>query len=429
MTSIELTPAVLLFNLPPSSLAGIDLLSFTTTPRFLGIKNLPPGFHFIFTSPNSSSSIRHGAWFQVKGLSQPPDLFIFKWDPTTEVLVPEADIAEILRWRANLGSLWRERLTPYRQSRDSSSHTLEEEKINDWPDLTDKITEFLLNRITYDPPDHWSLTSASSAKEDIDDIPGLTAEQNLLGREKELRFIPVELKRTWREGATGRERTDAARDRSWMLGDIVIRHCRGREMELIGELQFTFLMVLILSNYSCLEQWKRVLSLLFTCKRAVETSPELFVRTLRLLKLQLQRCEDVEGGLFDLSDDGAGFLKILLKRFKRSLEDLAGKGKSDVVDELDELEVYIKGEHGWELDPHIAKRGMLELEDGERVEMDTAEYDEDDEEGEYAPVIVELTSDQANEIKSEGKNRTTMSPPVEEEEEDDADLDDMDMRY
>ena len=38
----------------------------------------------------------------------------------------------------------------------------------------------------------------------------------------------------------------------------------------------------------------------------------------------------------------------------------------------------------------MLKRCMLELEDGERVEMDMNDADEEDETGEYAPVVVEL---------------------------------------
>jgi A1 cistron-splicing factor AAR2 len=40
--------ALLLLDLPQGALAGIDILSFTTTPRFRGVKNIPDGVHFAF---------------------------------------------------------------------------------------------------------------------------------------------------------------------------------------------------------------------------------------------------------------------------------------------------------------------------------------------------------------------------------------------
>ncbi|KAK8195077.1 A1 cistron-splicing factor [Phyllosticta capitalensis] len=415
---------VLLLNLPPRALGGINLLSFTTTDRFKGIKELPSGWHFVFTSSTSSLSVRHGSWFRVNNLpNSPPEVFIKKWDAAAEELVAETDASEVLRWRANLGAVWREGLTPYRQSASKDGEE-QEERETDWRNLTNCMTPEMLFRILGDDatPDHWTLTSASSAARDMDDIPGLSKEQSAFHPERELRFLPVNLKQTWREGATGRERTDAARDRSWALGELVEQHCaRQDEDEIIGEMQFTFLMVLTLNNNSCLEQWRRLLELLFTCKSAVVERPGLYVKLLQLLRLQLKRTQDAEGGLFDLSEEGATLLKSLLRRFRKALDELQGPQKSDVMDELDELEEFLKSEYGWQLDDAFVRRGMLELEDGEQVEMDVAGYDEDDETGEYAPMMVELTAEQ--------KKSLGLPDDQEEESEEEADIEDMDSRY
>ncbi|KAL1390865.1 AAR2 protein-domain-containing protein [Phyllosticta capitalensis] len=309
------------------------------------------------------------------------------------------------------------------------------------------MTPEMLFRILGDDatPDHWTLTSASSAARDMDDIPGLSKEQSAFHPERELRFLPVNLKQTWREGATGRERTDAARDRSWALGELVEQHCaRQDEDEIIGEMQFTFLMVLTLNNNSCLEQWRRLLELLFTCKSAVVERPGLYVKLLQLLRLQLKRTQDAEGGLFDLSEEGATLLKSLLRRFRKALDELQGPQKSDVMDELDELEEFLKSEYGWQLDDAFVRRGMLELEDGEQVEMDVAGYDEDDETGEYAPMMVELTAEQKKSLGlpddvtiSDAAQLQKLTKPdhgvgdveQEEESEEEADIEDMDSRY
>lgn len=453
----NITPTVLMLNLPPSALGGINLLSFTTTPRFHGIKNLPGGWHFVFVSSTSSLSMRHGAWFQVKNTTiGPPEIFIKKWDSEHETFVAETSDMEVLRWRANLGSIWREGLTPYRQTVPSSDSTtgsgdkavasssqsneadFVEEDTTDWVNLTSHITVPLLTRITGDTtPDHWSLTSASSAARDMDNIPGLSTEQSEFQPEKELRFLPIDLKQTWREGATGRERTLAARDRSWALGDIIEHQCGGKEMEVLGELQFCFLMVLTLNNHSCLEQWKRILEVLLTCRRAVDERPKLFVELLSTLRLQLQHCGDVEGGLFDLSDEGGNLLKSLLRKFRKGLDEIAGTEKQDVMDELDDLEAFLKSGYGWELDDSFVRRGMLELEDGEQVEMEVAGYEEEDETGEYAPMVVELTPAQIRALSGvdvpddQGdKEKELVEEKVNGEmDEDEAELDDMDARF
>ncbi|KAH9877654.1 hypothetical protein IAQ61_003022 [Plenodomus lingam] len=438
MDPSSINNCVLLLDLPPNALAGIDLLSFTTSPRFQGIKNLPPGLHFVFAATSATLSSRNGAWFYVTPGSGSPQVFVKKWDQTTEDLIAETAQAEVLRCKANLGSIWKDGLTPYRQTvreEDSGAEDEWSEESTDWSCLTNKITPTLLSRICGLNPDHWNLTSASSASQDLEEIPGLEA-SSILHPEKELRFLPIDLKRTWREGATGRERTEAAQDRSWFLGDLIDNHCQaedqwGRESEILGELQFAFLMVLTLNNNSCLEQWKRLLRLLLTCRQAVKERSGLFLDLLKVLRLQLAHCADMEGELFDMKEVGGGFLKPLFSRFRLTLDDFEGNWKSDLVDQMETLQEFLQKAFGWHIDGSYVKRGILELEDGEQVEMDMNGADEEDELGEYAPAVVELTQEQLKVLNGSGigtaKSKADSSP--EEESEDEADLEDMDTRF
>ena len=253
----------------------------------------------------------------------------------------------------------------------------------------------LLRHLTQD--EDWTITSASSAKEDRDEIPGLTAE-DVGEEERELGVLGINLKRTWRDGAIGRERTEAALDSSWALSDVVERwQSRDRtEKEewgnvVLGQMEACFLMVLTIANYSCLEEWKRCIGLVLTCKRAVRERREWFGTFLVLLRRQMERCDDVEGGLFDLSDEGGAYLKRLLKGFKMTLGHVFGDAEGDEVrEEMEALEAFLKRDHGWELGDEFVRRGMLELEDGEQVEMEMEEMDGEDERGEYAPVVVDL---------------------------------------
>ena len=414
---------VLLETLPPASFTGIDLLSFTTNPRFHGIKHVPPGWHFIFTSATNSFSLRHGLWFHVSdpndtsgtngdvnSNSPRPELFIFKWNPNTEELVAEDDAKAYLSARANLGATWKESLTPYRQSATSSTSSETVEEKRDWSHLTSCLTPALLTRILGTPQSShaWSTDSASTAPQDIDHIPGLSAQESRIPYEKPLNFLPIDLKRTWREGATGRERTEGARDRSWALGQLIEGHCSdGNADDLIGEFQMCFIMVLTLNNNSSLEQWRRLLELMLTCREAVWQLPGLFVRFLACLGLQLEHCQDAEGGLFDLSEEGGSLLKVNLRKFSSGLEQLPGdpgarKAKVEVLEELDKLEEYLHTQHGWETQTVPARSGMLELEDGEQIWMDKADrhdYDDEDEEtGDYAPVVVDLSPEEAKRL-------------------------------
>lgn len=479
--SLSPTPTILLPQLPPKTLVGIDLITFTSTANFHGIRDLPEGWHFLYTGTTESLSLRCGSWFYVGDISAAAaaagydkdqttavvrtqdlhggaEIRIWKWDQNIEALVPlradnDEERQEAMRHKANLGAVWqggglfryRSRVPPSKTSSSSAGKSSkkdeevdeeenEQEGRSDWVGLTRWLSPQLLSRVVGDPEldvdgrPRWTVTSGSTAEQDADHIPGLKGPgaDGVAGeQEKELRFIPVDLKRTWREGAIGRERTEAAQDRSWALGDLIRRFSvssvsgsadeRTGEAQILGELQFTFLMVLTMMNFSCLEQWKRLLSLILTCRAAIKARETFFRDVLQLLRLHLRRCDDVEGGLFEMDgDDGGEFLRKLLIGFKRNVDEVFDGSGSMVKSELDELEKCVK-EFGWELRREaIVRKGMLQLEDGEQVEMELNDSDPDEETGEYAPVVVDL----------EGEGNADAEP----EDEEDVDMGDMRMQ-
>ncbi|KAJ5194154.1 A1 cistron-splicing factor AAR2 [Penicillium cf. griseofulvum] len=468
MSTHQPTPTILLPNLPPKTLVGIDLITFTSTPNFHGIRDLSPGWHFLYTGATETLSLRSGAWFYIGDISTAgkgsndtalvaqsrnknqhqnapaPEIYIWKWSADTESLGAlgsgsDSDRQESMRYKANLGSVWqsgglfkyRSRIAPSmlvkpvtesepgekndedkpepqieaRIQTEDDAQT-EESGRRDWSRLTDRISPNLLSRVIGDPEvdidghPRWVLSSASTANRDADHIPGVDSPAEGLHEpeiseeaEREFGFIPIDLKRTWREGAVGRERTEAAQDRSWALGDLIDRYAREASggNQLLGELQFTFLMVLTMMNYSCLQQWKRLLELILTSRGAIVDREDFMSEVLQILSVQLQRCDDVDGGLFEIDgDEGGAFLRNLLMKLRHSVDDIVGDSESKVKLELDKLEEWVKAEYDWELRRGaLVRHGMLQLEDGEQVEMDWHGNDEEDETGEYAPLIVE----------------------------------------
>jgi A1 cistron-splicing factor AAR2 len=442
------TETILLPRLPPRTLVGLDLLSFTSTEQFHGISDLPPGWHFLYTGTTESFSLRCGSWLYVGditsgtttsnttsiarysalGTSGQIEVRLWKWNEDTESLAPlrsDTDInrLEVMRWKANLGGLRqmgtlfsykkRERDGDYYEDEEGGGDDSDTVR-SDWIKLTNRLSPEILSRILGNPivddddRPSWNINSGSSAAEDAENIPGLSAAEEAEAKaqttigEQQLHFLPIDLKRTWREGAIGRERTEAAQDRSWALGDLIRRYSSSSqdektgEAQVLGELQFCFLMILTLMNYSCLSQWKRLLSLILTCSSATRERQGFFRDVLQLLRLQLRHCDDVDGGLFEMDGDyDANFLRKLLTDFRQSIQQQQQKQQAGdlrlISAEMDALEEWVRAEYGWELrKDSIMRRGMLQLEDGEQIEMEMSGADEDDETGEYAPVIVEM---------------------------------------
>lgn len=433
---------MLIGDLPPKTLVGIDLLSFTSSPNFHGIKDLPAGAHFLYTGTRESFSLRSGEWFFIPANASTssrealgPEIRLRKWDEELETLVcvdegTDEGRQEAMQRRANLGRIWRAGgLLAYRSQWDESEPGHDDAVAGanritdtatpargDWHRLTNYISPGVLDRIlgpgkmASEQDTLWAATSGSSATCDKDHIPGLSATETASAgvvageQEKDLQYLPIDLKRTWREGAVGRERTEGALDRSWALGDLVDRFAgeiraeadsdpgtlEPGEVQCLGEMQLTFLMVLTLMNFSCLEQWKRLLGIFLTCRAAIRTRQNFFIKVLQLLRVQLSHCNDVEGGIFEMDGDDEGrLLKNLLSGFRKAVDDVFGDQPSGVNTCLERLEQWVKNEFGWELQKaNIVRRGLLELEDGEQIEMDMNGAEEEDEAGEYAPVIV-----------------------------------------
>ena len=119
-----------------------------------------------------------------------------------------------------------------------------------------------------------------------------------------------------------------------------------------------------------------------------------------------------------MADAGADYLKRLLVTFRRGLgevdegvnqvgkeqdgdggggvggdgKEVAGDGGSleKVREEMRKLEDWLREEWGWELGDEYVRKGMVQLEDGEQVELEMDELEAEDERGEYAPVVVHL---------------------------------------
>lgn len=407
---------IIFLNLPPKTFVGVNLISFSSSPNFCGITDVPPGLNLIYTGTDASLSIRHGIWLDTVSSRSGSHVHSLRWNAEHEHLVLLApDHEDAQRVARNLPSLQRRGLVDYAALRDKTVALQQEQSTsqsNDdgqdaWLALTSHVTPRLLSRLL-DSTQSWTSTSLASTRQDAEaeHIPGLSQHEasTALAPYSTLNVSRINLKQTWPDGALGGERTDKAQDRSWYLGrlihaltlpttDVKVEDDRKQikqrqaASELLGELQFCYVAVLTLANWSCLEQWKRLLSVLCTCKSALTDVEGFFVEMLTVLKAQLGRVEDVEGGLFEMAEEHASaWLRQLLRQLRRNVDE-AGAMKVGAV--LKELERWLQEQYGWEDNRNVLRRGTVQLEDGEEVEFEDQRYDEEDELGEYAPVVVE----------------------------------------
>ena len=420
-------------DLPRSALLGINLVALSFNPPAQGgssrsmerspstsqtITNLSPGTHFLYASATGSHSLRTGIWLTIPDDGR-PFARAWAWDPEHERLVD----ASVPR---NSGALtrhdgpgvldYRELLTKAAQPAAALSATGPPLRLTDempprpltiaaadWPALVSHVSPAVLARLT-GRAEAWPVTTAASGPQDRDVIPGLDAWEAESARDEELHFLGIDLRRTWVDGAVGAERTRDARDRSAAVERIVDRCegpgadggvAEGREVwgtSVLGEMQACFVLVLTLANYSCMEEWRRILGLILTCRELVLRREGFFLEFLKVLGLQLRHFDDVDGGLFDLGDSGSeNYLKVLLRGFRKMLnQEIEASQGNDLREAMRDLEDWLMDAWNWQLGDSVLKRGMVQLEDGENVELEVNGVDEDEERGEYAPVVVDL---------------------------------------
>jgi len=147
-----------------------------------------------------------------------------------------------------------------------------------------------------------------------------------------------------------------------------------------------------------MEQYRRLLGLCLTSRTCVfHERRKLFEGLLETLLAQLDFVDgDFWAGFIDGGDGDDNWLAKLLRRFGSGIKDAGSEqqrldqDRDSIVRLFRDIESLTRAKFDWVLDyKNVVRRGLVQTEDGEMVELELAGQDEEDETGEYAPVIVE----------------------------------------
>ncbi|KAJ3046201.1 a1-alpha2 repression [Rhizophlyctis rosea] len=365
---------------------GVDFNTWTTGPRFKGLKFIPPGLHFVYYSSLSKfdqAGVRAG-FFKV---FSPREIVVKQWNPQTEDLKldTELDPDQVERYHLNI--------------RDFNQYLgyyplipSEEQPINTyrkWISLTTHITTHLLERVL---PKSWKISAMSSISRfsDVDlpkefvsrggaaqssSIPETQSSNQLIPKEVaedfRMHFTDMDLKRSFPKGASGMDVTKYSLDKSFLLEKLLKSKYKDYK-ELLGELQLSFIIFLVGQVYDGLEQWKNLVQLVCQSDEAIDDhASTLFLEFLGILRVQIEECPD-DFFQSDLTTDN--FLRHSLTSLVRTVQDRSGRGiPPNLQKSLDSLLDYIRDRFQWDLRHDVHVMGEEEKEDDE-----------------YAPVVVDL---------------------------------------
>lgn len=387
---------LIITDLPEGSEFGIDG-TFHTVRKFLGIKFLPPGLHFIAWSPPSSStagpSVIQIRQALVRNFSA-KERYVIHYDNDTEnVSLPENDT---IMSDDHLKRLDNE-LAPYPF-----------ESFEAWKSLTSHVTPTISQSVIGTDGKVDGLMPVIDQEEDTltrdmrEKLEEIKRRSKIFGFTKSLMFVRFNLKKSWRDGAIGEEVTVYSKDKSWLLGNVIDEQLDRNPTALLGHLQLSFILFLHLSSYSSLLTYKRILALLcqsssFLVSPSTFLSPPrldpnahvgegtktLYKELLKTLRVEIEALPD---GVFDTE------LPEMDVFYLDQLENLRRNLAFAIWGEVEEGTACTEPERQsfkslWNaLRDSAWKKWKWDIDElGHRVDEE-----DEDEEGEYAPVVVDM---------------------------------------
>jgi A1 cistron-splicing factor AAR2 len=391
---------VVIRDIPAGSLFGYDIRSFTipNNGTFQGIKDIPSGPHFIWGSSTSSTS-RTGFWIMSakRASAEFGEIHVKRWNSYDECLSEEVSAAEIRIQKESVPEIL-DKLQEYTITNPSSLNSdksldfsnakqLYEKDSSIWAHLTSSMKGALLTKITGQEWNHWHVSSSDDYKSPS--MSNLPDDPMDFRREDVLRFVFPRSTRTFTEDVLGRDRTEQAMDTSSHVKSIIATHCTFEDHdEIIGEMQFCYITGMILGNLACMEQWGHIVKVLFRAFKLVLEMPVFFRRAIEAFHAQLIYDEEgLDSSILDHDPNLSGDLKKLLTIFKSRLTELLLEQGTQLTGDQNavgkafaELESWL-WKWGWDLRSNYVRSGKVQLEDGEIVDMELADFEDEDERG------------------------------------------------
>lgn len=390
---------VLILDLPELFIVGYDTISFTAK-HFDGVRDIPAGAHFFWVAHPNGMSSRCGVCIMSSGVDR---VHVLQWDRYNEVLC-DSSTAEARIQADNVDTVHSKLVTygdPEFTSQAGQNSNETKLKLTFWNPLAGAITEPMLQRITGQHGGAYFLHTADRVKGSLlmaaeVELDRRVSSAYLTGRE--LTFVFSQLSKTYSMDHVGSERTLEATDATPFIVSLLEPSAGITEQDIIGEFQFTFIIGAHLSNESCVQQWwHMLLHLILRAYMLCEVRPRLAAALLETIMWQIyHNTRNLETSILEQNDAQSRNLRLALTIYKRRLDDIVSTKSSpetlEVPAAFDLIESIVRmAPLEWELrSDNIVRKGKLVLEDGEEVELETAEFEAEDERGEWAPEVVEF---------------------------------------
>lgn len=269
----QLSAAIVLLNSPENLVVGLDYNAWRTGPKFMGIRSVPPGPHFLSWRPPDEEETNVLGLFVYLERYQ---VLVRRWSSEADAFV-EVDDDEAERYS----------LAVSRRELDGNLGPYPMEYTVRWRELSRFISKATIDRIEPVKKFVMSATKEYSASDRRYAAKLTEAATSLEPGDEKTHVAPTTLffcdvpKSSIPARPTPSEVTRYSVDRSSVLFKLIATEFSESWEELLGELQFAYICFLLGQNHEGFEHWRNLIVLLCSCDEAVTGFPELFENFLR----------------------------------------------------------------------------------------------------------------------------------------------------
>jgi len=346
---------LVLLGVPAGTEVGIDANSWNTGEKFMGVKMIPPGVHFVYYSSvnlsERTTAPRTGFYHNfTRG-----ELIARRWDSQNEDLVNDMCKDDIQRLKDDLKNIDKQLgVYPY-------------ESWAKWISLSNRITDATLCRL--EPIQH-TICSVTDLVPDPANQPDKTQDPRLpsmIARPgtgiRYSRLSGTGLR--FPAGSDAAEITRHSMDSTFKLTDLMRNletlygdQVSGGSMsgqnlvrEVLAEIQFSFLCFLIGQNYDSFEQWKQLVVLMCCCDSGLVEHSQLFIDFLSDLYFQMKEVpEDFFVDIVSSNNFLCSSLSTLFVSIKES-----NNVTKELKDKARKFERNVSKKFGWDFSEDLSE--------------------------------------------------------------------------
>lgn len=310
------TGVLLLLNCPELMIFGIDTFSWKIGSKFMGIKCIPDGTHYIYYSLQDEDHAIKQSFFIY--ISNEVKVYIRKWDNEVQdfLILKEEEEKNFILGVNNLE--FDSYLGPYPQ-----------EKLGDWYDLSKFISTNLLEKL--EPLTKKYITSSKEYEDSSQSVKSNIYYTTMPNK----KFI---------HKSDANELTKNNIDKSLVVKELLLKEYNSNTDLLLGEFQYAFITFFLGEVYESFEQWKSIFILIFSCQELVVQEETLYSKLVEVVYHQMRH---LPKDFFYDEISNNNFIKKIIESFIININN--GNYPNNVKKRVKLFEIFLKQQFDFEI--------------------------------------------------------------------------------